>query len=255
MTKIFGSLYADIYDSVYRGKNYEDECNLLHKLFNNFKEGNITSVLDLGCGTGNHSIHLAAKGYEVSGVDRSDEMLDLARLKAKERDLPVNFYCGDIKTIDLGKKFDAVIVMFAVLGYQSTNEDVIQTLKNIRRHLRAGGLLIFDVWYGPAVLSQKPGDRVSIVEDNNLKIIRLSSGVLDTFRHICNVTYNVYKIEGKEVVDETVEVHQMRFFFPQELRFFLNITGFEIVHIGPFPEYEEELGDGTWNALVVARGI
>jgi SAM-dependent methyltransferase len=255
MNEVFGSLYADIYDLVYRNKNYDEECSIIRTLFDLYGDGCILSVLDLGCGTGNHALRLAAQGYRVAGVDRSDEMLDTARVKAEGKNLPVALYHGDIKSVTINQTFDAVILMFAVLGYQVTNDDLIQTLRNIRRHIRMGGLLIFDVWYGPAVLSQKPGERVNVVEGEDTTIIRLSSGVLDTLRHVCNVHFKVYKIERRRLVDEATEMHQMRFFFPQEIAFFLEIAGFEMVHMGPFPEYKGELDEITWNALVVARGV
>jgi len=254
MNEVFGSLYADIYDSVYRDKKYDEECNIIHTLFDTYGEGGISSVLDLGCGTGNHALRLATQGYRVIGVDQSEEMLDIAREKIEEKGVSVALYHGDIKSVAINQKFDAAILMFAVLGYQVTNDDLIQTLRNIRRHLRMGGLLIFDVWYGPAVLSQKPGERVSVVEKEDTTIIRLSSGVLDTLRHVCNVHFKVYKLEGKQLVGVTTEVHQMRFFFPQEIAFFLESAGFEIVHMGPFPDYREELNEITWNTLVIAKG-
>ena len=255
MSEVFGPLYADIYDSVYRDKKYDEECSIIRALFDSYGGGDISSVLDLGCGTGNHALRLAAQGYRVFGVDRSEGMLDIARIKAEKEGVPVTLHHGDIKSVAIDQTFDAAILMFAVLGYQVTNDDLIQTLRNIRRHMRVGGLLIFDVWYGPAVLSQKPGERVSIVEGEDRTIIRLSSGVLDTFRHVCHVHFKVYKIERRRLVDEAMEMHQMRFFFPQEIAFFLEIAGFKVVHMGPFPECEGELDEGTWNELVVARGV
>jgi len=51
MGEVFGSLYADIYDSIYRDKNYDEECGILCKLFDLYGDGCISSVLDLGCGT------------------------------------------------------------------------------------------------------------------------------------------------------------------------------------------------------------
>ena len=123
------------------------------------------------------------------------------------------------------------------------------------KHLETGSLLIFDVWYGPAVLSQKPGERVSIINRGEKKIIRLSFGSLDTFHHICTVNYRVFTIFNKQLADETSECHQMRYFFPQEIAFFLNCSGFKMEYMGPFPHYEGELNDNTWNALVVGKKI
>ena len=74
MNDIFGEAYAQQYDLLYQGKNYDAEVALLERLFAKHDlTGN--AVLDLGCGTGQHAIRLARRGYEVTGVDRSPEML------------------------------------------------------------------------------------------------------------------------------------------------------------------------------------
>ena len=111
----------------------------------------VKTILDIGCGTGNHSIPLARRGYQVTGVDLSENMLAHAREKARSSNAPPSlaFVQGDARIVDLNQKFDAVLMMFAVLGYQLTNEDVLAALNNVRKHLIPGGLFIFDVWYGP----------------------------------------------------------------------------------------------------------
>src|SRR5207253_8134038 len=117
----------------------------------------------IGCGTGNHSWPLARRGYRMTGADRSTAMLDRAKEKASTEnlgDLTPAFEHGDIRELDLHRTFDAVLMMFAVLGYQLTNDDVSAALGTVRRHLEPGGLFVCDVWYGPAVLSIRPGERV-----------------------------------------------------------------------------------------------
>ena len=138
--EVFGSNYAEAYDIVYRDKDYAAECDLIERLFQRYGEGPMASVLDLGCGTGNHSLLLDQRGYEVVGVDRSASMLAHARSKAAKSE-PNNgrkeaFYQGDIRNVDLQRQFDAVLIMFAVLGYQLENSDVLSALKTARRHLR-----------------------------------------------------------------------------------------------------------------------
>ncbi|HAF61978.1 MAG TPA: hypothetical protein DCK95_06600 [Anaerolineaceae bacterium] len=255
MDEVFGPLYADVYDALYHEKDYDEECDVIKSILETYGEGPIKSILDLGCGTASHSIRLAAQGYRVAGVDRSRMMLEIAQTKAEAQNVSVSFHHGDIKTINLGETFDAALVMFAVLGYQIKNEDVIQTLRNIRTQIKKGGLLIFDVWYGPAVLIQKPSEKIKIIDIEESKIIRLSSGILDTFRHVCRVRFKVYKIEKKQLLDETFEEHEVRFFFPQELAFFLQSSGFQLIHMGPFPSYNGELNETTWNTLVIAKGV
>jgi SAM-dependent methyltransferase len=259
MYEVFGTNYADAYDIVYGDKDYVAECDLIERLFQRYGEGPITSVLDLGCGTGNHSLLLDERGYEVVGVDRSASMLAHARRKAAKSDHNHDrgeaFYQGDIRTIELKQLFDAVLIMFAVLGYQLENSDVLSTLKAARRHLRLGGLLMFDVWYGPAVLHQRPSQRVKVIPTPAGHVLRVASGELDISRHLCTVKNDVWRFESEGLVSKTDEMHAVRYFFPQELRLFLQCSSFEPVRLGAFPEFDRDPDETVWNVLGVAQAV
>jgi SAM-dependent methyltransferase len=253
----FGSIYADCYDALYQEKDYEAECDLIERLLRTYGDGNISSILDLGCGTGNHAIPLSARGFEVIGVDRSASMLAQARKKAARSSPPERdaFYQADIQSLDLGRQFDAALLMFAVLGYQLENADVMATLRTARRHLRSGGLLLFDVWYGPAVLFQRPSERVKIIPTSDGKILRVSSSELDTSGHTCTVRFHVWKFAAERLLSETEEEHTVRYFFPLELELFLESTGFTPVRLAAFPEFQRDADEKTWNVLAVARAV
>jgi len=75
LVSVFRKEYADSYDLLYTDKDYKDECDMIEEVFTKYADGPIKSILDLGCGTGNHSIPLAQRGYEVTGVDISSDML------------------------------------------------------------------------------------------------------------------------------------------------------------------------------------
>jgi SAM-dependent methyltransferase len=143
--------------------------------------------------------------------------------------------------------------MFAVLGYQTENTDVRAALRTARRHLRPEGLLIFDVWYGPAVLRERPSQRVKVIPTADGKILRVASGELDSLRQLCTVHYLLWQISKGQCVTETQESHTMRFFFPRELELFLQAEHFELLRLGAFPEVHRDPDDTTWNILAVAR--
>ena len=85
MTAVFGFEYADAYDHLYSDKDYNQECELIDRLLRTYGDNSVRSLLDLGCGTGNHALPLAQKGYRVLGVDRSNDMLDAARNHDRNR--------------------------------------------------------------------------------------------------------------------------------------------------------------------------
>ena len=257
MSEPFGSIYADCYDAIYQEKDYQAECDLIERLFKTYGDGQIKTVLDLGCGTGNHALPLSIKGFEVIGVDRSESMLAQARKKATrsspaERDA---FYQADIRSMDLGRRFDAVLMMFAVLGYQLENAEIMEVFRAARRHLNPGGLLLFDVWYGPAVLFQRPSERVKIIPTLTGKILRVSSSTLATSRHTCTVRYHVWKFAAERLLSEAEEEHTVRYFFPLELNLFLESTGFNPTRLGAFPDLERDPDEKSWNVLCVARAV
>lgn len=257
MSKVFGPSYADAYDLLYRDKDYAAECDLIERIFEIYGDGSIRSVLDLGCGTGNHALPLAQRRYEVVGVDRSESMLAHARAKADSLSgsSSVAFHQGDLRSVDLKRHFDAALMMFAVLGYQLGNADVLCALRNARQHLHPGGLFIFDVWYGPAVLHLRPCQRAKVIATPEGQILRVASGELDIRRHVCTVHFHVWRLQGDQLVGETEESHSVRYFFPLELEFFLERAGFATIRLGAFPEFDRDPDETTWNVLGVARTV
>jgi SAM-dependent methyltransferase len=257
MREPFGSDYASAYDHLYRDKDYFEECELIDRLLRTYADATIRSVLDLGCGTGNHAIPLAEKGFSVVGVDRSDAMLQAARKKAaaQQVDRKANFYEGDIRSLQMDHLFDASLMMFAVLGYQLENADVLAALRTARQHMRSGGLFIFDVWYGPAVLRQGPSDRVKSIPTRKGQILRSASGQLDVQRHLCKVSYHLWELEDERLTRETEETHLMRYFFPLELNLFLECCGFAPIRLGAFLEFDRDPDETTWNVCGVAQAV
>jgi hypothetical protein len=148
-----------------------------------------------------------------------------------------------------------VLMMFAVLGYQVGNADVNAALTTVRRHLRPNGLFFCDFWYGPAVLGQRPSERVKVIDTPAGQVIRVAAGELDTLQDLCMVRYHVWRIEDGRVTTEAREQHAMRYFFAPELELFLSAGGFELVRLGAFPNIEDEATDQTWNVALVARAV
>jgi SAM-dependent methyltransferase len=256
VTAVFGSDYADSYDALYADKDYAAECDLLEAVFRRRGDAGVRRVLDLGCGTGRHSVELARRGYEVTGVDLSAGMLEKARRRAAAEPGParVDFVLGNIADVRVERQFDAVICMFAVLGYQIEDEALRATLANVRRHLAPGGLFVFDVWHGPAVEAIGPTLRTKVVEAGAERIERRALGTLEAGRRVCTVRYDVIR-RRPGVADSTfVETHRMRYFDEPELRAALGDAGLSLESLTAFPDVENPPTTETWNVLAVAAG-
>jgi SAM-dependent methyltransferase len=249
---VFGE-YAQFYDSLYREKDYPAECDYLEQVFGQ-SGTQVHSILDLGCGTGGHALELARRGYRVTGVDVSRAML--AQAIEKSISLPESirpqFIHGDICSIRLDEKVDAVISMFAVMSYMTTNADLEAAFATARSHLNPKGLFFFDAWFGPAVLTQRPTERYKIIEEGEKKIIRFANPVVDVVGQTVTVNYKILDIINNQVVLEVEESHVMRFLFCQELKLLLNKNGFDTIQYQPFLGNDTSITDADWNMSVIA---
>lgn len=253
MTEVFGLDYSAAYDALYVDKDYRAECDILHGLFLRAARP-VRSVLDLGCGTGRHSVELAQRGYELVGIDLSEGMLEQARSRAKSEGANATFMLGDIRHIQLDRRFDAVLSMFAVVGYQISNAAVRATFRNVRRHLEPGGVFVFDVWYAPAVLALGPSTRVKVVPTEDGEIERRAVGALDPDRHVCRVRYELTRRSAGIPNTTLSETHRMRYFDESELDTLLSEAGLALSSVSAFPDVEHEPSVESWNVLVVATG-
>ena len=164
--------YARYYDLLYRDKDYASEALFVLTLIREHCFG-ARHILELGCGTGVHAQHLAESGACVHGVDRSTLMLEDAW--NRHRGLPsklatrLAFSLGDAREVRLGNTFDAVISLFHVMSYQVLDEDILDIFATTKAHLKSGGVFIFDCWYGPGVLTDRPVTRVKRQRTNFLR--------------------------------------------------------------------------------------
>jgi len=254
MSETFGVGYSEIYDAIYHDKDYAAECDLVERVLSARAAGPVRRILDLGCGTGRHAELLVERGYEVVGVDRSPHMIAQARTRAEKRpkgNRP-DYHVADVRSFRIEQRFDAAIMMFAVLCYQLEDADVSAALQTARMHLRDEGLLLFDCWYGPAVLRQRPASRTKAAPTANGRVVRASKSELDETRRRISVHFHVDRIMAGEE-RQTDETHAMRYFFASEIEGFLGAAGFSLVRIGAMPDFDKDPDETTWNVLVAAR--
>lgn len=244
--------YADFYDWFYEDKDYKAECDFIEQIFEKYGTKKIASILDLGCGTGSHSIIFAEKGYDVTGVDQSETMLDIAQAKASIKNRNIKFKKQDIRHLDLSRNFDAAVAMFAVMGYQTSNKDFEDALISVYNHLSSGGLFVFDVWFGPAVLMDKPQERLKRIESSDKKILRFAHPILDVVRQTVEVNYTILEITDKKI-SEVSEHHLMRYFFYQEIVYYLEKNGFKLLQISPFMDLKCSIDEHCWNIVVICE--
>ena len=240
---------AKYYDLIYKDKEYKREVNFIEDTFENSYKPK--KILEIGCGTGNYTRILLERGYEITAVDISENMLKIAKEKCA-----CNFISGNIRDISINDKFDACIAMFAVMGYITENSDIVKVLNNIRKHLKPNGLFVFDVWNGLAVLRTLPECRIKEAENDEVKILRIAIPNLRSFNHICEVNYKLIVLNKENMAfNEVNETHVVRFYFPQEIKHYLEKAGFAVLKICPFLDLNGIVDETVWNIAVIAKTV
>jgi SAM-dependent methyltransferase len=253
---VFGN-YARYYNLLYRDKDYAGEATFIQTLLQAHAP-ETQSILELGCGTGNHALLLAKAGYTVHGVDLSSQMLQQAsdRVSQLPQELvsKLAFSQGDIRTIRLDRKFDAIVSLFHVISYQTTNQDLQATLATAKAHLKPGGVFIFDCWYGPAVLSDRPTIRIKRLEDEEIGITRIAEPLMHPNQNWVDVNYQVFiKDKNTGAVEELQETHRMRYLFKPEIELLFTDLQLEPIECREWMSNREP-GFDTWGVYFVGRG-
>jgi SAM-dependent methyltransferase len=248
--------YSSYYDLLYSDKNYPAEVEYLITLAGEHSRRPVKSILELGCGTGIHASLMAFQGFKILGVDLSSEMLEVAKARAKSEgfdETQIAFAQGDARSFRSERRFDVVASLFHVLSYQTIEADLQALMQTAAVHLDADGLFIFDFWYGPAVLWQRPVVRVKRLNNDQIEITRLAEPVIHDAANTVDVNYTVHiKNIATEKIEEIKETHRMRFLFLPEIDLLLDANGFDRVSAEEWLSRKSPSLD-TWGICVIAR--
>jgi hypothetical protein len=134
----------------------------------------------------------------------------------------------------------------------TTNHDVLKALASFRRHLRKGGVLVMDFWYGPAVLTIRPEPRKITIDSGDLALTRRATPILNSRDHTCTIHYELEARQHGTVIDQLEENHVMRYFFPREIEEFLDRASFSLESLSAFPDLNHEPTESDWEAMIIA---
>lgn len=241
--------YSRYYDLLYKDKNYTSEAEYVLNLAKNYnKECN--KFLELGCGTGNHAAVLCNKGFSVVGLERSEEMVALAKQKNISN---FNPQVADITNFNINEKFDVALSLFHVISYLTDNEQLINCFNTVHQHLNINGIFIFDVWYSPAVYIQKPETRVKRISDEQIDVTRIAESTVYYNKNVVDVNYTIFiQDKATKITEVHHETHPMRHFSINEIKMLADFIGFDFVKAEEFLT-ANKTSENTWGVCMVLR--
>ena len=157
--------FASLYDEFMADVDYDGWVEYIAEIFARFG-AKPKLILDLGCGTGNVSRRLFARGYDIIGLDSSSEMLSIA----KSKDPDTLYIRQDIRAFELYGTVDAVLSLCDVMNYILTKSDLLKVFSLVKNYLNPGGLFIFDI-STPYKYRHLLGDQVFAMQTSRAHLI------------------------------------------------------------------------------------
>jgi SAM-dependent methyltransferase len=201
-------------------------------------------VLDAGCGAGRHAIEFARRGYLTTGVEQSEELLEVARARGKGASA-LTFLHGDLRTLAFTREFDAAVLLDSTLGLHEDGETV-EILRRLSASLVAGGRLVVEVLNRDFVLDEMPARKwletaVAVILDD--VSFQPETSRLRVKRSVAP--------HGQKAVEFS---YSLRLYALHELRVLLSLAGFDVVEVaGSIHQRGAYLGSRDRSIWIQAR--
>jgi 2-polyprenyl-3-methyl-5-hydroxy-6-metoxy-1,4-benzoquinol methylase len=224
--------YGQKYDSESFTQGTIGECDFIEQEINFNKS---VRTLDIGCGTGRHSIELSERGYYVTGIDLSDSQLTRAREKAEKQGLKIDFLKYDARDLPFNNEFDLVIMLCeGAFSLMETDEMNYEILKNATKSLKKGGKLIFTTLNGLFPLYHSVEEFCASNSEAGNATYRSNTFDLMTFRD-----HNITEVEDDDGNKRKLECNE-RYYVRSEISWLLKTLGYIKIDIfgaklGAFP--------------------
>jgi ubiquinone/menaquinone biosynthesis C-methylase UbiE len=219
---------AEYFDPFYEQYvNYDQQCDFLEAAFQKYNKP-VNSVMDLACGSGNHALRLARRGYQILGIDLSEPLLKIASEKAIAEKSMAQFIYGDMHELSFENRFDAVLGFNFPLAFCSEHGDIAKVLQGVARALKPGGLFVTDL---DSVYSSVISDDREELQLDDVYIEDFRQWTYDQLSQVrfCEMHYYVTK-DG--VVTRVNGKMSIRAYYPQEaLYYFEHMANFRVLEI------------------------
>lgn len=148
---------SDYYHQLYAHRDFEEAENFISTLMQHLQLERNQRVLDLACGKGRHAVHLNKLGYNVLGIDLSEESIQEAKKHENEN---LKFHQGDMRELNLNSEVDLVLNLFTSFGYFSSPEEDQKAINAMSQSLKSSGMLVIDYLNIHRIMAQLPTEEV-----------------------------------------------------------------------------------------------
>lgn len=242
--------FAEVYDQFMDNVPYREWADFLQEILQ--KEGiNDGLVLDLGCGTGSMTEELAGRGYDMIGVDNSEDMLEIAMEKRQESGHDILYLLQDMQGFELYGTVRAVVSVCDSVNYVTEKEELEQVFRLVNNYLDPGGIFVFD-FNTEYKYREVLGDRTIAENREDSSFIWDNYYYEEEHMNEYELTLFIQEADQKELYHKYQETHFQRAYTLEEIRELLEKSGLRFV--AAYEDYTKKApGKGSERICVVAR--
>lgn len=224
---MFESELAEFYDLMRQYRDYDTECKFADSIIQKHYP-NAKNVLDTFCGTGEHAIRMAQRGYIVTGIDASHDMINVAKEKTDRAGISVNYQCTDISNLKSANKYDAAYCLGYTFLYMITHADALDFFKIIHDALMPEGVFLLDFINGWSLIKEFTRDKY-FYQNEKVKISQFEQPTLNKRKRLVHIEY-CYLIDYSDGNVKTIFTEEnVKIFFNDEVQTLMNMGGFKNV--------------------------
>ena len=257
-SKVFEAFQAQakLYDLFYSLKPYAEEAQKISELIKIYNPP-AKSILSIGAGTGRYETEFARIGFSLTGIERSYAMFSIAQQRIEQAGLvkDISLIHADGNSVELDTKYDIVVLLFCVINYCQSVDELLLLFRKCAQYLKKDGLLIFDSWHGPAVEDNPPKYKENFYEYQGHTIKRSVMPFPLKNKNKFRLQYNfsgIPKLLHHE--SEFSEEQINRAFFPEEINHCLKLVETESLASTQWPDMSP-LIESSWNSFWIAKKI
>ena len=242
-------ILAPFYDAINGEVDYKRWADFIEKIIEKELKFSPELVLDLGCGTGKMTRELSSRGYDMTGVDYSPEMLGVARREAEREGLDILWLCQDMCELDLYGTVDVAVSCLDCINHLTKKSELSRALARVHNFLSPGGLFIFDI-NGRAKFENIYADKTYVMDEDGAYCVW--QNFYDKKRKICDFYITLFKESCDGKYERFDEQQRERMYTVKEIETELKRGGFE--PIGAYSDFDFSQGeDASERIYFVAR--
>lgn len=248
------NLFYKYYDLLYADKNYKSEVEKTLSIIEKYHSLSIVKMLEIGCGTANHTIELLKYNIALTAIDTDKKMIELAKKKVIASEDMSQITLLNLSIEELAEQeFDAIIALFNVITYIKSANELQSFFDNAFKRLNHNGIFVFDCWNGIAAIKDPPKDKIIFRTIDDFKLECHIHSRNDFFEQQVHLQYRLSVSKAGEIIESDVFEFTQTLWTPMQIKACIKNSGLQLISCCKNFDPETLATSGDWKIMFVCK--